>query len=120
MPTLDHDALRAIASLGLDVALRVALVCVDWRHAIDDAEGGTFDTRRVLVALGDTALQSDLVTTLALTPITVKLYPHQTKRRHGGGHYNIFLHATAVRIFHAHGGASKLEARLSKRAARRA
>jgi hypothetical protein len=116
---MNHDALITVACAGLGAALSMALVCKDWRDAIHMAEGAVFDARSVLLKLGDTALISELNEALVLTNRTLSLYPHQTKRRHGGGAYKIFQHATAVSIFHAHGGAEKLEERQALRLKRR-
>ena len=119
MVQLHHDALRIVAATSVDVALRMGLVCTDWRDAILEGSGAC-DVRRQLVALGATALLTDVTDALALTPITVKLYPHTTKRRHGGGLYRIFQNATCIAIFHAHGGGHALELRLARREQRRA
>ena len=118
MVTLDHDALRSVARAGLNVTLLMAVTCKDWREAIEDTEGGVFDTRRVLLNLGDTALLTELYDALALSAISLKLYPHATKRRHGGGTYKIFQRATYISIFHEHGGAPKLEERQERRTRR--
>ena len=115
---LDHDVVRLIAGHGLDVSLRVASVCTEWRRAIEDAHGDPFGTRQLLVGLGETSLLGELVACLCLPPVSLKLYPHRLKRRHNGGFYKIFAHATAVHIFHAHGGAAMLETRLARRAKR--
>ena len=119
MVTLDHDALRSVARAGLNVTLLMAVTCKDWRESIEDTEGGVFDTRRVLLNLGDTALLSELYNALALSAINLKIYPHATKRRYGGGCYKIFQRATYISIFHEHGGAPKLEERQERRTRRR-
>jgi len=119
MAHLDHDCLRLLAK-DLSLALRMALVCKGWRDAIDSGVGGHFDSRKRLVSLGETALLTKVTTVLALTPTTVKLYGHQTKRRHGGGLYKIFTHSKVVQIFLAHGGAAQLEVRLARRVKRQA
>ena len=116
---LDHDAVIQVARAGLGAALSMALVCKDWREAIHMAEGAVFNARRLLLNLGDDALVSDLNEALALTNRKLRLYPHRTKRRHGGGTYKIFQHATAVSIFHVQGGAEKLEVRQALRLKRK-
>ena len=75
MVILDHDALRSVARAGLDVTLLMAVTCKDWREAIEDTEGGVFDTRRVLLNLGDTALLTELYDALTLSVTNLKLYP---------------------------------------------
>ena len=107
-----------VGSVALNVTLLMALVCKDWRDAIEDAEGGVFDTRRILLHLGDTALLTELYAALTLSAINLKLYPHTTKRRHCGGCYKIFERATYISIFHEHGGAAKLEERQARRTKR--
>ena len=119
MVNLDHDALRSIASATPNVTLVMALTCKEWRQAIENGEGETFDTRTVLLSLGDTALLSELYNALTISVMNLKLYPHATKRRHGGGSYKIFQRATYLSIFHEHGGAEQLEARQASRARRR-
>jgi hypothetical protein len=118
MASLSHDALQMVGGAALNVALVMALVCKDWRDAIEQTEGGVFDTRRVLLNLGDTALLTELYSSLALSTTNLKLYTHTTKRRHGGGCYKIYSRATYISIFHAHGGASGLENRVVRRAKR--
>jgi len=98
MDQLDHDCLRLLAQ-DLALALRMALVCKSWRDAMDWGVGGHFDVRKSLVSLGKTALLTEVTTVLALTPTTVKLYAHKTKRRYGGGVYKIFEHSTVVQIY---------------------
>ena len=119
MASLDHDALQTVGSVALNVTLAMALVCKDWRDAIEQAEGEVFDTRRVLLNLGETALLSELYDALTLSVVNLKVYSHATKRRHGGGCYKIFERATYISIFHAHGGATKLEERQERRTRRR-
>ena len=119
MDQLDHDCLRLLAQ-DLALALRMALVCKSWRDAMDWRVGGHFDVRKSLVSLGKTALLTEVMTVLALTPTTVKLYAHKTKRRYGGGVYKIFEHSTVVQIYRAHGGAAQLEVRLARRVKRQA
>jgi hypothetical protein len=115
---LDHDVLQAISGMALDTALAMALVCTDWREAIEHGNGNVFDTRRALLNLGDTALLTELKTTLALTSTKLQVHPHKLKRRFGGGKYKIFTRATYISIFHAHGGAPQLEERLMRRVKR--
>ena len=93
-------------------------MCCEWRRVVESSVGRACATRRSLVDLGATALLTDVVDALALTPITVKLYPHRTKRRYGGGVYRIFAQRTCVDIYRAHGGANGLERRLARRAKR--
>ena len=119
MDQLHNDVLITVASVRLSAALSMALVCKNWRDAITLAEGSVFDARRVLLNIGETVLLSELNCALVLTNRTLSLYPHKTKRRHGGGVYKIFQGATAVSIFHAHGGATKLEERQALRLKRR-
>ena len=116
--SLSADLLREIARTASEVACKMALVCVEWRHAVEAGVGGAFDVRRTLLCLDKTALMGDLTDALALSPITVKLAPHIRKRNRFGGCYNIFAHGTAVALFHQHGGWSRLDARLARRATR--
>ena len=116
--SLSADLLREIGSTAAEVAFKMALVCVEWRNAVEAGVGGSFDVRRGLLLLDQTALMGELTVALALSPTTVKLAPHTRKRNRYGGCYNIFAHATAVALFRQHGGWTRLEARLAKRAAR--
>ena len=115
MAHLDHDALRYVARAGLNVTLLMAVTCKDWREAIEDTEGGVFDTRRVLLNLGDTALLTELYSSLVLSTTNLKLYPHTTNWRHRDCCYKIYSRATYISIFHAHGGAPGLQDREARR-----
>ena len=116
---MDTDTLCLIAEAGsYEVAFTMALVCIDWRAAIQNGVGAVFDVRRSLLTLGGTVLMGDLVSVLALSPTNVKLAPH-VRKRHRFGFYNIFTHDTAVRLFHTHGGFARFEARVARRAARK-
>ena len=115
---MNHDALITVASAGLGAALSMAHVCKDWRDAIEQAEGGVFDTRQKLLNLGETALLTDLHISLVLSTMKLKLYEHTIKRRHGGGCYKIFHRSIYISIYHAHGAASGLEDRQARRAKR--
>ena len=116
--SLSADLLREIARTASEVACRMALVCVEWRHAVQAGVGCAFDVRHTLLCLDETALMGELTVALALSPITVKLAPHVRKRNRFGGCYNIFAHGTAVALFRQHSGWSRLEARLARRAMR--
>ena len=116
IPTmLDSDSLRSIASASAEVAFRMSLVCVEWRKAVQEGEGAPFEAMRSLLTIGHTSLLSDLVSSLYLSPRTVRVYPHRLKRRHGGGNYKIFEFETAVAIFASHGGFAKLEERMARK-----
>lgn len=56
-------------------------------------------------------LQSDVVEMLLLPAATVKLYPHTTRRRFGGGEFHIFDVATLYEILENEGGARAYHAR---------
>ena len=115
---LDHDTLQTVGAVSLNIALVMAVTCKDWRDAIEQAEGGVFDTRQLLLNLGETALLTDLHISLALSTMKLKLYEHTVKRRHGGGCYKIFHRSMYISIYHAHGAASGLEDRQARRAKR--
>ena len=117
--SLSADLLREISRTAAEVACKMALVCVEWRVAVEAGVGGAFDVRHGLLCLDETALMGELTVALALSPTTVKLAPHMRKRNRYGGCYNIFAHGTAVALFRQHGGWSRLEERLARRAARR-
>tara|TARA_B110001452_G_C15013838_1_gene354439 strand:- start:272 stop:679 length:408 start_codon:yes stop_codon:yes gene_type:complete len=116
--SLSADLLREIAGTAAEVACKMALVCVEWRSAVQAGVGGSFDVRHGLLCLDETALMGELTVALALSPTTVKLAPHKRKPNRYGGCYNIFTHATAVELFRQHGGWTRLEARLARRATR--
>ena len=111
--SLSADLLREIAGTAAEVACKMALVCVEWRSAVQAGVGGSFDVRHGLLCLDETALMGELTVALAFSPTTVKLAPHKRKPNRYGGCYNIFTHATAVELFRQHGGWTRLEARLA-------
>ena len=88
--SLSADLLREIAGTAAEVACKMALVCVEWRSAVEAGVGGSFDVRHGLLCLDETALMGELTVALALSPTTVKLAPHTRKRNRYGGCYNIF------------------------------
>ena len=108
------DILRLIGSCGLEVTLRMALVCKEWREAIDDGHSTFYTAWRALSSIEETSLMRDLVSALRLSPARVKEGEHRKKRRFGGGAYNIFTHSSAVKLFHANGGFDGLQTRLEK------
>ena len=118
---LGEDLVRLVATQrpGGELATRMALVCRCWRHAIEEGDGGAFSIRRALLSIGETALMSELMATLALSAQTIKLAPHAKKRNRYGGFFNIFRHNEAVRLFHLHGGWDRLHRRLERRATRK-
>ena len=122
---INDDVLRMIACSRLAAALRMALVCKAWRRVIEDAQLTVLDARKRLVDLGSTALQKELEEALALTPYTLKMHSYMFKRVGPYQCCHVFTHQEAVKIFHQHGGASKLQKRIERRtkwqlAARRA
>ena len=116
--SLGADLLREIARTAAEVACKMALVCVEWRGAVEAGDGGAFDVRGALLCLEETALLSEMTAALALSPATVKLARYRKKRNRYGGFSYIFDHDTAVALFRQHGGGSRLETRLARRATR--
>ena len=117
---LNSDLLLHIAVKGGgEVIMKMALVCIGWRDAIELGSGGAFDIRDSLLKIKKTALLSQLVDVLCLTPMRIKVAPHAEKRRFGGGFYKVFTHAAAVRLFYKNGGWETMEGRMQKRAERR-
>ena len=120
METIGDDLVCCIAQTGAHVALKMACICKQWREAVESGDGAAFDTRRALIQIGETSLQGDLVSALALSKVHVKMGTHTKKRNRYGGFYHIFSHAAAVKLFQSHGSFDRLEQRLrARRLARR-
>jgi len=117
---LNEDLVRGVAAQQAsgEAATNMALVCRDWRQAIEEGDGEAFDARRSLLSIGETALMSELMDALALSARTVKMATY-TKKRNRYGFYNIFQHGEAVRLFRLHGGWDRLHLRLQRRAVRK-
>ena len=115
MDALGDDLVRCVAQTSAEAAIKVACVCKRWRDAVEGGEGGAFDIRNALAAIGETAIQADLVAALALSKMHVKMGKHTKKRNRYGGFYNVFTHASAVALFRSHGGFGRLEARMARR-----
>ena len=111
---LNTDVLLSISSISIETAIKIGLICKEWRDLVDSATGVVFDFRRQLMSVQSTSLQEDLVEKLALSRICVNLGKHK-KKRHKFGFYNIFTHDSAADLFHSHGGIKKFEARVSRR-----
>jgi hypothetical protein len=119
METIGDDLLYCIAQTGAHVALKMACTCKQWREVVEGGEGATFDVRRALTRIGETSLQGDLVSALALSKVHVKMGAHTKKRNRYGGFYHIFSHAAAVELFQMHGKFDRLEQRLARRTKRK-
>ena len=112
---IGSDLLFAIGECGEEVAFRMALVCKGWREAIEE---GYYPIRDRILSIGETCLMQDLVSCLRLSPDKVKKVEYKKKRRWGGGHYNIFDHSAAVKLFHLNGGWDGVVKRHAKYTAR--
>ena len=115
MDALGDDLVRCVAHTSVEAAIKMGCICQRWRDAVEGGEGGAFGIRNALAAIGETAIQADLVAGLALSKIHVKMGQHTKKRNCYGGFYNVFTHASAVALFRSHGGFGRLEARMARR-----
>ena len=71
LASMDADTLRLVGEKGAHVALLMALVCKEWRAAIEAGQGTAFEIRNSLVSIGKTCVQGDLVDALSLSPKTI-------------------------------------------------
>ena len=80
MDALGDDLVRCVAHTSVEAAIKMGCICQRWRDAVEGGEGGAFGIRNALAAIGETAIQADLVAGLALSKIHVKMGQHTKKR----------------------------------------
>ena len=114
---LNMDVLVSIAECSLAAAFKMAMVCNEWRDAVEDSKHAT--AWRALVTLKETSLMGELVSLLRLSSAKVKEAEYRKKRRWGGGHFNIFDRDAVIALFRNRGGFDGLESRLLKYQQRR-
>jgi len=99
-------------------------VCTAWREEVDAAPGRPEPNAQVR-ALDEGTFTEDLTKgklaqLLAIGPDQAARYPHDVRRRFGGGEYHVFAAATVLAAFRDHGGLEQLAQRvwLGKKRAR--
>ena len=55
---MDADIIRVICGHGTETVFKMAIVCKDWRGAVED---GNFHISDKIVSIGETCLMQDLV-----------------------------------------------------------
>ena len=116
MQAIGSDMLQYIASHGADITLTLGCTCTDFRDAMNDGSGLTFDIRTSLTSIGETAIQHELVSALHLSPKRVKLAEFKVRRLGPYMRCNVFKHSTAIELFFEHGGFYGLHKRMVRKA----
>ena len=115
---LPADALSVVASMDVEVAVKMPAVCKHWHEAKKNGHGDANDAMIAIAGLGADACMQDVMAALALSSDKVKLGAYRQKRNRYGGFYNIFYLRTMLLLFRRNGGWAGLNTRLQRRRAR--
>ena len=113
---LSTDLLQHIAMLGgCETAIKLGMVSKYIRAAIEEGIALPFQMRDKLINIHSTSLMCDLQASLYMSAAKVKTVPYTKKHRYPGGKYNIFVHDSAVQLFHKYGGMDGFEKRINRK-----
>ena len=113
---MDADIIRVICGHGTETVFKMAIVCKDWRGAVED---GNFHIRDKIVSIGETCLMQDLVFCFRLSRNKVREGKHTKKRRWNGGNFNIYNLESCIRLLYKHGAWEGIDNRFMRYGARR-